>query len=45
MTVFGFGVPIRGSFLLLVGLTLLFILNMLGMGLLVSTLVRTSSRR
>ena len=44
VTVFGFGVPIRGSFLLLVGLTLLFILNTLGMGLLVSTLVQNQQQ-
>jgi len=39
VTVFGFGVPLRGSFLLLLGLTSLFLLNTLGLGLLVSTLV------
>jgi ABC-2 type transport system permease protein len=39
VTVFGFGVPLRGSFLLLVGLTALFVLSTLGLGLLVSTLV------
>jgi ABC-2 type transport system permease protein len=39
VTVFGFGVPLRGSFLLLLGLTALFLLNTLGLGLLVSTLV------
>ena len=44
VTVFGFGVPIRGSFLLLVGLTMLFILNTLGMGLLVSTLVQNQQQ-
>ena len=44
VTVFGFGVPIRGSFLLLVGLTLLFILNTLGIGLLVSTLVQNQQQ-
>lgn len=39
VTVFGFGVPLRGSFLLLLGLTALFLLNTLGLGLLVSTVV------
>jgi ABC-2 type transport system permease protein len=39
ITVYGFGVPLRGSFLVLVGLTLLFVLSNLGLGLLVSTLV------
>jgi ABC-2 type transport system permease protein len=39
VTVYGFGVPLRGSFLVLVGLTLLFVLSNLGLGLLVSTLV------
>jgi ABC-2 type transport system permease protein len=39
VAVFGFGVPLRGSFALLFGLTLVFILNTLGLGLLVSTLV------
>lgn len=39
VTVFGFGVPLRGSFPLLLGLTALFLLNTLGLGLLVSTLV------
>jgi ABC-2 type transport system permease protein len=43
-TVWGFGVPLRGSFLLLLGLTQLFILNTLGLGLLVSTLVRTQQQ-
>ena len=41
---FGFGVPLRGSFLLLLGLTQLFLLNTLGLGLLVSTLVRTQQQ-
>lgn len=41
VAVFGFGVPLRGSFPLLVALTQLFMLNTLGLGLLVSTLVRT----
>jgi len=44
VTVFGFGVPLRGSFLLLVGLTMLFILNTLGMGLLVSTIVQNQQQ-
>ena len=44
VAVFGFGVPIRGSFLLLVALTQLFVLNTLGLGLLVSTLVRTQQQ-
>ena len=43
-TVWGFGVPLRGSFLLLLLLTQLFILNTLGLGLLVSTLVRTQQQ-
>ncbi|HEY8233986.1 MAG: ABC transporter permease [Burkholderiales bacterium] len=44
LTVFGFGVPLRGSFLVLVGLSLLFILSTLGLGLLVSTLVETQQQ-
>jgi ABC-2 type transport system permease protein len=44
VTVFGFGVPLRGSFLLLIGLSMLFILNTLGLGLLVSTLTRTQQQ-
>jgi ABC-2 type transport system permease protein len=44
VAVFRFGVPIRGSFLLLVALTQLFVLNTLGLGLLVSTLVRTQQQ-
>lgn len=39
-----FEVPLRGSFILLLGLTLLFILNNLGLGLLFSTLVRTQQQ-
>jgi ABC-2 type transport system permease protein len=39
-----FRVPLRGSFLLLLGLTVLFILNNLGLGLLCSTLVRTQQQ-
>jgi drug efflux transport system permease protein len=44
VAVWGFGVPLRGSFLLLVGLSMLFILNTLGLGLLVSTLTRTQQQ-
>jgi ABC-2 type transport system permease protein len=44
IAVFGFRVPLRGSFLLLVLLTQLFVLNTLGLGLLVSTLVRTQQQ-
>lgn len=39
-----FGVPLRGSLLLLTFLTLLFILTTLGLGLLVSTIVRTQQQ-
>ena len=44
VTVFGFGVPLRGSFALLLGLTGLFILSTLGLGLLVSTLVQNQQQ-
>ena len=44
VAVFGFGVPLRGSFLLLVLLSQLFVLNTLGLGLLVSTVVRTQQQ-
>jgi ABC-2 type transport system permease protein len=44
VTVFGFGVPLRGSFPLLVGLTLLFILSNLGLGLFISTLVQNQQQ-
>ncbi|HUG53931.1 MAG TPA: ABC transporter permease [Vicinamibacteria bacterium] len=44
VAVFGFGVPLRGSFPLLVALSQLFVLNTLGLGLLVSTLVRTQQQ-
>lgn len=44
LTVGWFGVPLRGSFLLLVFLTLLFLLNTLGLGLLTSTVVRTQQQ-
>jgi ABC-2 type transport system permease protein len=39
-----FGVPLRGSFLLLVFMTLLYLLNTLGFGLLISTLVSTQQQ-
>jgi ABC-2 type transport system permease protein len=39
-----FGVPLRGSLLLLMFLTLLFLLNTLGLGLLASTMVRTQQQ-
>ncbi len=44
VVVLGFGVPLRGSFLLLLGLTLLFLLMTLGLGLLVSTLVQNQQQ-
>jgi drug efflux transport system permease protein len=44
VTVFGFGVPLRGSFLLLLGLTMLFLLSTLGLGLLISTLVQSQQQ-
>jgi ABC-2 type transport system permease protein len=44
VVVFGFHVPLRGSFLLLLGLTLLFLLVTLGLGLLVSTLVQNQQQ-
>ena len=44
VAVWGFGVPLRGSFPLLVALSMLFILNTLGLGLLVSTLTRTQQQ-
>lgn len=44
VAVFGFGVPLRGSFLLLLALTQVFLLNTLGLGLLVSTVVRTQQQ-
>jgi len=44
VTVWGFGVPLRGSFLLLLGLTALFILSTLGLGLFVSTLVQNQQQ-
>ena len=39
-----FGVPLRGSLLLLTFLTLLYLLNTLGLGLLVSTMVRNQQQ-
>jgi len=44
IAVWGFGVPLRGSFWLLLGLTMIFLLNTLGLGLLVSTVVRTQQQ-
>ena len=44
VTVFGFGVPLRGSFVLLFCLTALFILSTLGLGLFVSTLVQNQQQ-
>ena len=44
VAVFGFGVPLRGSFWLLLGLTMLFLLSTLGLGLLVSTLVQNQQQ-
>jgi ABC-2 type transport system permease protein len=44
VTVFAFGVPLRGSFPLLLGLTMLFILSTLGLGLLVSTVVQNQQQ-
>ena len=44
VTALWFGVPLRGSFLLLLGITQLFLLNTLGLGLLVSTLVRNQQQ-
>jgi ABC-2 type transport system permease protein len=41
---FWFGVPLRGSFLVLLAITQLFLLNTLGLGLLVSTLVRNQQQ-
>lgn len=39
-----FGVPLNGSLLLLVGLTTLYLLNTLGLGLLMSTMVRNQQQ-
>jgi len=44
VVVFGFRVPLRGSFLLLLGLTVLFLLVTLGLGLLVSTIVQNQQQ-
>ena len=44
VAVFAFGVPLRGSFFLLLGLTLLFLLGNLGLGLLISTLVENQQQ-
>jgi len=44
VAVLGFRVPLRGSFPLLLGLTLLFLLVTLGVGLLVSTLVQNQQQ-
>jgi ABC-2 type transport system permease protein len=44
VAVFGFRVPFRGSFPLLLGLTILFLLVTLGVGLLISTLVRNQQQ-
>jgi ABC-2 type transport system permease protein len=44
IAVWGFGVPLRGSFPLLVALSMLFIMNTLGLGLLVSTVTRTQQQ-
>lgn len=39
-----FGIPLRGSFLLLAAMTMLFLMSTLGLGLLVSTAVRTQQQ-
>ena len=44
LTRFIFGVPLRGSLALLMFLTFLYLLNTLGLGLLVSTMVRTQQQ-
>ncbi len=44
VTVWGFEVRLAGSFPLLVGLTMLFVLGNLGLGLLVSTIVQTQQQ-
>ncbi|HUL79567.1 MAG TPA: ABC transporter permease [Vicinamibacteria bacterium] len=44
VTIFGFGVPLRGSFFVLLGLSALFLLSTLGLGLLVSTLVQNQQQ-
>jgi ABC-2 type transport system permease protein len=42
--VFWFGVPIRGSLLLLLGLSSVFLVSVLGLGLLISTISRTQTQ-
>jgi ABC-2 type transport system permease protein len=44
VTVFGFGVPLKGSFFVLLGLSALFLLSTLGLGLLVSTIVHNQQQ-
>jgi ABC-2 type transport system permease protein len=44
VTVWGFDVRLAGSFLLLLALTMIFVLNMLGLGLLVSTVVQNQQQ-
>jgi ABC-2 type transport system permease protein len=44
VTVWGFEVRLAGSFLLLMGLTMLFVLSTLGLGLLVSTVARNQQQ-
>ena len=44
VTIFGFGVPLRGSFLVLLGLSCLFLLSTLGLGLLISTVVQNQQQ-
>jgi drug efflux transport system permease protein len=44
VTVLGFGVPLAGSFALLLGLTLLFLLSTLGLGLFISTVVQNQQQ-
>jgi ABC-2 type transport system permease protein len=44
VTVWGFEVRLAGSFLLLLGLTMLFVLSTLGLGLLVSTVVQNQQQ-
>jgi ABC-2 type transport system permease protein len=44
VTIFGFKVPLRGAFLVLLGLSCLFLLSTLGLGLLVSTLVQNQQQ-
>ncbi len=44
ITIFGFKVPLRGSFLVLLGLSCLFLLSTLGLGLLLSTIVQNQQQ-